>query len=129
MEASEAWTVRDLQPKTVKTLPTRTITPSLLKKILARRELSALVAAVAIFIFFWVVAEPFRSPASMATVLYQSATIGLMAVSVAMLMIGGEFDLSSGVAVVSASAVTSIFAVEVGLNLSSAWRSLCWRLC
>ena len=49
----------------------------------------------------------------MATVLYQSATIGLMAVSVALLMIGGEFDLSSGVAVVTASMVTSIFAVDV----------------
>ncbi len=54
----------------------------------------------------------------MATVLYQSATIGLMAVSVALLMIGGEFDLSSGVAVVTGvDAVTSIFAVNVGLNL------------
>ena len=110
-------TVHDLEPKPVETVPTKTLSPSLLKKVLARRELSALVAAVAIFIFFWVVAEPFRSPASMATVLYQSATIGLMAVSVALLMIGGEFDLSSGVAVVSASAVTSIFAVELGVNL------------
>lgn len=53
----------------------------------------------------------------MATVLYQSATIGIMAVSVALLMIGGEFDLSSGVAVVTASMSTSIIAVNVGLNL------------
>jgi Ribose/xylose/arabinose/galactoside ABC-type transport systems, permease components len=82
-----------------------------------RRELSALVAAVAIFILFWIIAEPFRSWAAMATVLYQSATIGLMAVAVALLMIGGEFDLSSGVAVVTASMVTSILSVTLGVNL------------
>lgn len=90
---------------------------SLLKLILTRPELSALVAAAAIFILFWIVAPPFRSSAAMATVLYQSATIGVMAVSVALLMIGGEFDLSSGVAVVTASMSTSILAVNVGVNL------------
>ncbi len=89
----------------------------LVKKILSRPELSALVAAVAIFVLFWIVAEPFRSSAAMATVLYQSATIGLMAVGVALLMIGGEFDLSAGVAVVTASVVTSIVTVELGVNL------------
>lgn len=91
--------------------------PSLLRKILLRRELSALVAAIAIFILFWTIAEPFRSWAAMATVLYQSATIGLMAVAVALLMIGGEFDLSSGVAVVTASMVTSVLSVTLGLPL------------
>jgi simple sugar transport system permease protein len=84
---------------------------------LLRRELSALVAAVAIFVLFWIIAEPFRSWAAMATILYQSATIGLMAVAVALLMIGGEFDLSSGVAVVTASMVTSVLSVTLGLNL------------
>jgi len=95
----------------------RASAPSLVGKLLLRRELSALVAAVAIFILFWAIAEPFRSWAAMATVLYQSATIGLMAVSVALLMIGGEFDLSSGVAVVTAAMVTSVLSVTVGLPL------------
>ncbi|TAL05483.1 MAG: ABC transporter permease [Chloroflexota bacterium] len=95
----------------------RSTMPSLLRKILLRRELSALVAAIAIFILFWAIAEPFRSWAAMATVLYQSATIGLMAVAVALLMIGGEFDLSSGVAVVTASMVTSVLTVTLGLPL------------
>ena len=74
-------------------------------------------AAVAIFMLFWIIAEPFRSWAAMATILYQSATIGLMAVAVALLMIGGEFDLSSGVAVVTASMVTSVLSVTLGLPL------------
>jgi simple sugar transport system permease protein len=90
---------------------------SLLTRFLLRRELSALVAMVAIFIVFWVIAEPFRSWAAMATILYQSATIGLMAVAVSLLMIGGEFDLSSGVAVVTAAMVTSVLSVTVGLPL------------
>ncbi|CAM5399041.1 hypothetical protein SGRIM128S_09150 [Streptomyces griseomycini] len=34
-------------------------------------------------------------------VLYASSTIGIMAVPVALLMIGGEFDLSAGVPVTS----------------------------
>jgi simple sugar transport system permease protein len=110
-------TVEIGRPETAARSSRRRSGPSLLGRLLLRRELSALVAAVAIFILFWIVAEPFRSWAAMATVLYQSATIGLMAVAVALLMIGGEFDLSSGVAVVTASVVTSLLTVEIGLNL------------
>jgi simple sugar transport system permease protein len=98
-------------------VPSRGSARSLLGRILLRRELSALVAAMAIYIAFWIIAEPFRSWAAMGTILYQSATIGLMAVSVALLMIGGEFDLSSGVAVVTAAMVTSVLSVSVGLPL------------
>ena len=103
--------------ETAARVPSRGSARSLLGKILLRRELSALVAAIAIFIAFWIIAEPFRSWAAMGTILYQSATIGLMAVSVALLMIGGEFDLSSGVAVVTAAMVTSVLSVSVGLPL------------
>jgi len=103
--------------ETAAQVPSRGVTRSLLGRVLLRRELSALVAAIAIFIAFWIIAEPFRSWAAMGTILYQSATIGLMAVSVALLMIGGEFDLSSGVAVVTAAMVTSVLSVSVGLPL------------
>ena len=70
-----------------------------LQRLLIRPEMGALIGAVAIFIFFAVVAAPFRTPDALATVLYASSTIGIMACAVALLMIGGEFDLSSGVAV------------------------------
>jgi simple sugar transport system permease protein len=103
--------------ETAARVPARGSAHSLLGRILLRRELSALVAAMAIYIAFWIIAEPFRSWAAMGTILYQSATIGLMAVSVALLMIGGEFDLSSGVAVVTAAMVTSVLSVSVGLPL------------
>ena len=71
-------------------------------RLLARPEVGALVAAVVIFIFFLIVAPSFRSADSFFTVLYQASTIGIVAVGVGMLMIGGEFDLSAGVTVTAA---------------------------
>ena len=90
---------------------------SAFNRVLARPEIGALVAAVVIGIFFLIVAPPFRSADSLATVLYQSATIGIVAVGVGMLMIGGEFDLSAGVMVTSAGLVNAIFCYEFGINL------------
>src|SRR5258708_19261491 len=68
------------------------------QRLLIRPEMGALIGAVVIFIFFTIVAPPFRTPEALATVLYGSSTIGIMACAVALLMIGGEFDLSPGVA-------------------------------
>src|ERR1700743_3532319 len=89
----------------------------LLSRVLARPEIGALVAAIVIGIFFLIVAPPFRSFDSLAIVLYQSATIRIVAVAVGMLMIGGEFDLSAGVMVTSAGLVNSIFCYQYGVNL------------
>ena len=89
----------------------------ILGRLLARPEIGALVAAIVIGIFFLIVAPPFRSLDSLATVLYQSATIGIVAVAVGMLMIGGEFDLSAGVMVTSAGLFASMFSYEYNLNL------------
>lgn len=89
----------------------------LLSRVMARPEIGALVAAIVIGIFFLVVAPPFRSADSLATVLYQSATIGIVAVGVGMLMIGGEFDLSAGVLVTTAGLFNAMFAYEFNLNL------------
>ena len=86
-------------------------------RLLARPEVGALVAAVAIFLFFLAVAPAFRSAGSLFTVLYQSSTIGIVAVGVGMLMIGGEFDLSAGVIVTSAGLVNSLFCWYFGINL------------
>jgi simple sugar transport system permease protein len=90
---------------------------SLLTILIHRPEVGALVAALAIFIFFFAVAEPFRSVAAFSTVLYDSSTIGIMAVGVALLMIGGEFDLSAGVAVITAALTAAMFSYELSLNL------------
>ena len=103
------------------TAPAETTAPpprkSLVTIVLARPEIGALVAAAAIFIFFFAVAPPFRSLAAFSTVLYDSSTIGIMAVAVALLMIGGEFDLSAGVAVITAALTAAMVSFELSLNL------------
>lgn len=110
--------------QTVKTSPaaaptesSNRVTLGLSNRLLARPEVGALVAAIVIFIFFLIVAPAFRSPESFFTVLYQASTIGIVAVAVGMLMIGGEFDLSAGVIVTSAGLVNAMICYNLGLNL------------
>ena len=93
------------------------VTLGLTSRLLARPEIGALVAAVVIFIFFLIVAPAFRSAPSFFTVLYQSSTIGIVAVGVGMLMIGGEFDLSAGVIVTAAGLLNAMFCYQLGINL------------
>jgi simple sugar transport system permease protein len=88
-----------------------------LQRLLIRPEMGAGIGAVGIFVFFLVVAAPFREAGSLATVLYASSTIGIMACGVAVLMIGGEFDLSAGVAVTFSSLAASMLAYNLHLNL------------
>ena len=88
-----------------------------IQRLLLRPEMGSLVGAIAIFIFFCIVAAPFRTPEALATVLYSSSTIGIMACAVALLMIGGEFDLSAGVAVTTSSLAASMIAYNLHLNL------------
>src|SRR5216684_654167 len=90
---------------------------SWVSQLFSRPEIGSLIGAIVIYIFFFVVAEPFRQATSLATMLYASSTIGMMAVGVALLMIGGEFDLSAGVAVTSASLTAAMVSYELGLNL------------
>jgi ribose/xylose/arabinose/galactoside ABC-type transport system permease subunit len=54
------------------------------------------VGAAVIWVYFWTVSEVFGTAAGTANYLDVSATLGIMAVAVSMLMIGGEFDLSAG---------------------------------
>ncbi len=84
---------------------------------LMRPEVGSLIGAVVVIVFFSVVAPTIRHPGSVSTVLYQSSTLGIMAVGVALLMIGGEFDLSAGVAVISSALAASMFAYQFGTNV------------
>ena len=88
-----------------------------LQKLLGRPEVGALVGAIVLFVFFAVVSPTFLQPSSFATVLYGSSTIGIMAVGVALLMIGGEFDLSTGVAVISSALTASMFSWYFSTNV------------
>ena len=68
-------------------------------RLLGMPAVGALIGAITVAIIFSSVAPQFRQVGALGTILYQSSTIGIMAIFVAMLMIGGEFDLSTGVAV------------------------------
>jgi simple sugar transport system permease protein len=97
--------------------PAGRVRPGLSSRVLARPEIGALVAAIVIFVFFLAVAPSFRSWDSFFTVLYQSSTIGIVAVGVGLLMIGGEFDLSAGVIVSTAGLTNALFCWDLGVNL------------
>lgn len=94
-------------------------TRSPLRRFLLRPEMGSAIGAVAIFVVFFAIAEPFRSANALSTVLYASSTIGIMVVGVGLLMIGGEFDLSTGVAVVTGALAASMFSYELNLNVWS----------
>ncbi|MFE2377421.1 ABC transporter permease [Streptomyces sp. NPDC059398] len=95
----------------------RLLRPSLLRRLLNRPELGSVVGAVAVFVFFSFVADSFLRPSSLSTVLYAASTLGIMAVPVALLMIGGEFDLSAGVMVTSSALVSSMFSYQMTANV------------
>jgi simple sugar transport system permease protein len=97
--------------------PERISKRSLGHRLLVRPETGALIGAIVIYVVFFVVAEPFRTANALGTVLYASSTIGMMAVPVALLMIGGEFDLSAGVNVTTASLAASMFSYQLNQNV------------
>ncbi|TDC75241.1 ABC transporter permease [Streptomyces hainanensis] len=95
----------------------RTTRRSPLRRLLGRPEMGALVGAAAVYVLFSVVAPTFRQLDSLSTVLYQASTLGIMGIAVALLMIGGEFDLSAGVAVTASALTASMFAFQLTLNV------------
>ena len=84
---------------------------------LTRPEIGALIAAIVIYIFFFAVAPAFRSAEAFSTILYASSLIGIVAVGVGLLMIGGEFDLSAGVAVVTYALTAAMLSYQFNLNM------------
>jgi len=96
--------------------PTKAPAP-LTTRLLARPEIGALIAAVVIYIFFFAVAPAFRSAEAFSTILYASSLIGIVAVGVGLLMIGGEFDLSAGVAVVTYALTAAMLSYQFNFNM------------
>ncbi|KPI10548.1 ABC-type transporter, integral membrane subunit [Actinobacteria bacterium OK074] len=97
----------------------RTAGRSLSRRLLARPEVGALNAAVGVYLFFFAVAPAFREVGALSTVLYQASVMGIMALPVALLMIGGEFDLSAGVAVTSSALTAAILSFQLTVNVWS----------
>ena len=88
------------------------------QRALVRPSVGAAIAAVVVFVFFSAVDETgtFNSPSGVASWMGVSASYGIMACAVALLMISGEVDLSSGVMTGSTGLLLGILVSEVGLN-------------
>lgn len=87
-------------------------------KALSRPEMAAAVGALIVWLVFALVAGPtFRSGAGAAAYLNAAAPLGILAVGVALLMIGGEFDLSVGSVVGMSGIVLMLLTTELGWNV------------
>ena len=93
---------------------------SVLSRVLKRPEVGALVAAVAVFAFFALITDTFATASGASTWLRSASTIGIMAVAVALLMIGGEFDLSAGAMTGFTGLAVGVLTTQYGLNVWAA---------
>lgn len=83
-----------------------------------RPEVGALIGAFVVWVFFAIVApENWISLSGVARILDSSSTLGIMAVAVALLMIGGEFDLSAGVMTGTTGIIAGLLATLLGMNI------------
>lgn len=90
---------------------------SRLTRVMRRPEVGAFVAALAVLVFFAVVAEQFLTAEGLGTWLNSASRFGIMAVAVALLMIGGEFDLSAGVMTGATGLFVGVVTTGYGLNI------------
>lgn len=101
-----------------KTSDERLVEAGVLKRLLSRPELGALAGAIVVWIFFALVSpNAWFSMRGTATYLEVAANLGIVAVPVALLMIGGEFDLSVGSIVGFTGAIMAILATQFGVPL------------
>lgn len=90
----------------------------LMQRVLSRPEMGAIGGAILVWLFFAIVSPVgFLSLRGTASYLEVSAQIGILAVAVALLMIGGEFDLSIGSLVGLSGAAMAILTSQFGLPL------------
>lgn len=88
------------------------------RRLFQRPEVGALLGAIAIFLLFAaIVPAIFPTVAGVARILDPASTIGIMAVSVALLLIGGEFNLSIGVLIGTSSLIIGLLTVGAGWSV------------
>ncbi len=88
-----------------------------LVRVLRRPEVGAAVAAFVVFAFFSIYTETFLTAAGVSTWTESSARFGIMAVGVALLMIGGEFDLSTGTMIGTTGLTVGVLTTHYGVNV------------
>src|SRR6266508_1642236 len=91
-----------------------------LSRVLTRPDIGAMLGAIAVFFAFGYFARAvdwLGDPSIAAGWTDQAAQYGIVAVPVALLMIGGEFDLSAGVMIGSSGLLLGYLATNVGMNI------------
>lgn len=98
---------------------------STVKRLLRRPELGAVGGAILVWVFFAAHAiitgkQGFLTLSGTANYLEIAAELGILAVAVSLLMIGGEFDLSIGSMIGACGMITAILSVQFGWNIWAA---------
>jgi simple sugar transport system permease protein len=97
----------------------RMLRSSWIRRLLVRPEIGAVIGSIAVWLFFALIAgnSGFLSLRGTSSYLSVSAELAIQAVPVAILMIGGEFDLSIGSIVGACSMIIVILSTQFGWNL------------
>src|SRR3954452_23273528 len=98
----------------------RIVRVGVLTRLLGRPDIGALLGAIAVFLAFAYFARSVNwigDPAIAAGWTDQAAQYGIVAVPVALLMIGGEFDLSAGVMIGSSGLLLGYLATHAHMNI------------
>jgi simple sugar transport system permease protein len=100
----------------------RLLRTSPVRKLLVRPEMGALFGAIAVWLYFAIVAHNrgFLTAFGASTYLEVSAQLGILATTVALLMIGGEFDLSIGSMLGATGMIAAILSTNYHWNLFAA---------
>ena len=101
----------------------RMLRTNTLRRLLVRPETGAVAGAIAVWIFFAIVAggSGFLTSRGVSSYLSVSAELAIQAIPVALLMIGGEFDLSIGSTVGATGMIIAILSTQFGWNI---WASI-----
>lgn len=90
----------------------------LARRLFQQPEIGAVIGAAVVWLFFAFFApENWITFKGLARILDPGSTLGIMAIAVALLMIGGEFDLSTGVMTGTAGLVAGLLSTRMGWNL------------
>ncbi|MEE3316413.1 MAG: ABC transporter permease, partial [Pseudomonadota bacterium] len=91
---------------------------SFLTKLMKRPELGAIGGVILVTLFFLITAdEAMFTLSGIMNFMTPAAQLGILGIAAAMLMIGGEFDLSIGSMVAFAGMVFGVLSVNMGLPL------------
>lgn len=98
------------------------LTSRLGRRLLLKPEMGALAGAVAVWIFFAIVAgdRGFLNGRGTASYLEVAAQLGILAVFVSLLMIGGEFDLSVGSTIGATGMIIALLTTQYEWNVWAA---------